>query len=61
VRLRALPVWLGWVSFLLALLLLILPIGWVGVVFGLPLWMIATSVLLYLRAPAQQVAGVPPA
>jgi hypothetical protein len=61
VRLRALPVWLGWISFLLALLLLIPPIGWVGVVFGLPLWMIATSVLLYLRAPAQQVTGVPPA
>jgi hypothetical protein len=61
VRFRALPVWLGWVSFLLALLLLIPPIGWAGVIFGLPLWLIATSVLLYLRAPSQQVAGVTPA
>jgi len=56
VRLRALPVWLGWISFALALLLLIPPIGWAGVVFGLPLWLIATSVLLYLTEPAPREA-----
>jgi hypothetical protein len=61
VRLRALPVWLGWFSFVLALLLLIPPIGWAGLIFVMPLWIIATSLALYLRAPGQQVAGVPPA
>jgi hypothetical protein len=61
VRLRALPAWLGWISFALALLLLIPPIGWAGLVFVMPLWIIGTSVLLYLSAPSQQVAGLPPA
>jgi hypothetical protein len=61
VRLRALPAWLGWISFALAVLLLIPPIGWAGLVFVMPLWIIGTSVLLYLRAPSQQVAGLPPA
>jgi hypothetical protein len=58
VRLRALPVWLGWISFLLALLMLIPPIGWAGLVFGMPLWILATSILLYLRAPTQREVGV---
>jgi hypothetical protein len=58
VRRRALPVLLGWISFLLVLLLLIPPIGWAGVVFGLPIWLIVTSVLLYLSAPGRQVADV---
>ena len=58
VRLRALPVWLGWISFALALLMLIPPIGWAGLVFGMPLWILATSVLLYLRAPTQREVGV---
>jgi hypothetical protein len=60
VRLRALPVWLGWISFLLALLLLILPIGWAGLIFGMPLWILATSVLLYLRVPAATPRAAPP-
>jgi hypothetical protein len=59
VRLRALPVWLGWLSFVLALLMLIPPIGWAGLVFGIPVWIVATSVLLYLREPAPREA--PPA
>ncbi|MGH3080850.1 MAG: hypothetical protein ACRDNH_06915 [Gaiellaceae bacterium] len=51
-RTRVLPVWLGWVSLAVALLLAIIPIGWAGVVWAFPLWTIVTSVLLYLRAPA---------
>jgi hypothetical protein len=46
---RALPRWLGWVSLALALLLLIAPIGWAGLIFGMPLWTLAVSLLLYLR------------
>lgn len=52
VRLQALPAWLGWASFLLALWLLIPPIGWAGLILGMPLWILATSLLLYLRPPA---------
>jgi len=55
VRRLALPVWLGWASFVIALWLLIPPIGWAGLLVGLPLWTLVTSVLLYLRPaePAQ--------
>lgn len=48
-RTRVLPVWLGWVSLVIALVLVIIPIGWAGVVFLFPLWTIVTSVLLFLR------------
>jgi len=56
---RVLPIWLGWVSLAVALLLAIIPIGWAGVVWAFPLWTIVTSVLLYLRAPTAPV-GAPP-
>ena len=46
---RLLPRWLGWVSLALALVLLIGPIGWAGLLFGMPLWTIAVSLLLFLR------------
>jgi hypothetical protein len=58
-RSRVLPVWLGWVSLAIALLLAIIPIGWAGVVWAFPLWLLVTSVLLYLRAPAAPVAAPP--
>ena len=47
VRGRTLPAWLGWISFALAVVALILPIGWAVVVFGLPLWVLLTSALLW--------------
>jgi hypothetical protein len=46
---RALPRWLGWVSLVLALVLLIAPIGWAGLIFGLPIWTVLVSLLLILR------------
>jgi hypothetical protein len=48
-RTRVFPVWLGWVSLVIALVLVIIPIGWAGVVFLFPLWVIVTSVLLFIR------------
>jgi hypothetical protein len=48
-RTRTLPTWLAWLSLLLALVLIIIPIGWAGVVWGYPLWTLITSVLLYRR------------
>jgi hypothetical protein len=48
-RTRVLPVWLGWASFVIALVLVIIPIGWAGVVFLFPLWTIVTSVILFIK------------
>jgi hypothetical protein len=48
-RTRTFPTWLAWLSLLLALVLVIIPIGWAGVVWGYPLWTLITSFLLYRR------------
>jgi hypothetical protein len=48
-RTRVLPVWLGWASLVLALILAIIPIGWAGLVFLFPLWTIVTSVILFIK------------
>lgn len=48
-RTRVFPLWLGWVSFVIALVLAVIPIGWAGVVFLFPLWTLVTSVLLFVR------------
>ena len=45
----ALPRWFGWVSLVLAILAAIPPVGWLVVFAGLPLWVLTTSVLLFLR------------
>jgi hypothetical protein len=59
---RALPVWLGWLAFLIALGLLIVPIGWAFLLFGVPLWVLLASVMLFLRGgePTTAAAPVPP-
>jgi hypothetical protein len=49
-RTAVLPRWLAWASLVLALLLLIPPIGWVGVLLGLPAWTLLVSLLLTRRA-----------
>ena len=51
-RTGILPRWLAWVSLALALLLLIPPIGWLGLLFGLPLWTLLVSFLLWQRVSA---------
>jgi hypothetical protein len=56
-RLRVLPAWLAWASLLLAVVLLIPPIGWAGLIFGFPLWLIVVSVLLYLRQVGPDAEG----
>jgi hypothetical protein len=48
--------WVAWVSLVLALLLVIIPIGWLGVIFGLPLWTLLMSVLLWLRSKGETPA-----
>jgi hypothetical protein len=57
VRARALPVWLGWISLILAVVALIPPIGWAVVIFGLPLWLLLVSALFWRNSePAAEVA-----
>jgi hypothetical protein len=56
VRARALPVWFGWFSLLLAVVALIPPIGWAVVIWGFPLWVLIAAVVLW-RGPAASTAG----
>ena len=48
-RLRLLPSWLAGVAFLVAIALLIPPIGWAALIFAFPLWVIIASVVLWRR------------
>jgi hypothetical protein len=59
-RHRPLPRWLAWASFAVALILAAGPIGFFGVFIGLPLWVLATSVLLYRRQAEEPDAAPPP-
>jgi hypothetical protein len=56
-RYGPMPRWLAWVSLALALVLLIPPIGWAALLFGVPLWTLAVSVLLWMR-PARVESSV---
>jgi hypothetical protein len=59
-RYGALPRWLAWVSFVFALWLLIPPVGWAGLLFGVPLWTLAVAVLMWMRPAGEPVATRPP-
>jgi hypothetical protein len=52
-RTRVLPRWWAALSGLLVILLLVGPIGWIGLIFGLPLWTLGTSLLVLLRSPGR--------
>jgi len=51
----AFPRWWAIVSLLLAVWLVILPIGWAGLLVGLPVWTVVTSVLLRGAGQAARV------
>jgi hypothetical protein len=53
-----LPVWLGWITLLIAVVLLIPPIGWAALIFGVTLWTILVGLLLYVKAVPKP--GPPP-
>jgi hypothetical protein len=59
-RYGALPRWLAWISFLFALWLLVPPIGWAGLLVGVPLWTIIVALLLWMRPGGEPVAARPP-
>lgn len=52
--------WFAWFSLALALILAIVPIGWLGVILGLPLWTLIASVLLWMLQADEPVAARPP-
>lgn len=58
---RALPRWFAWFSIALALILAVPPIGWLGVLVGLPLWTLIVSVLLWRSQPGEPAVAGPPA
>jgi phosphoglycerol transferase MdoB-like AlkP superfamily enzyme len=55
---RALPRWWAIVSLLLAVLLVVGPVGWLGVIFGMPLWTLLSSAVL-LRDGARELVAAP--
>ena len=60
-RTRVLPKWWAIVAIVIAVVLVIGPIGWAGVFRAMPLWLLGTSWLLYrgssrLRAASEPVA-----
>jgi hypothetical protein len=55
IRTAAFPRWWATVSLLLAVWLVIGPIGWLGVLVGLPAWTLITSAVLF-RAPRREPA-----
>jgi hypothetical protein len=57
-RTRTVAAWWAWATMLLAVWLLILPIGWIGLLIGVPVWTIVTSVMLLLRA-TERMAPAP--
>jgi len=47
-RTRALPRWWAVFSGLVAVVLLVGPVGWIGLIFGMPIWTLGTSLFVLL-------------
>ncbi len=58
-RTRSLPRWLAWVSLVVALALIVLPIGWAALLFAFPLWVLVLSYLLWSASANTTAAGAP--
>ena len=60
-RTRVLPKWWAAFSILIAVVLLIGPIGWAALIFGTPLWLLGTGLIVGSkpRAPRRAVAPAP--
>ena len=56
-RTRVLPRWWAVFSGLVTVVLIVGPIGWIGVIFGLPLWTLGTSLFVLLRSPERMRAA----
>jgi hypothetical protein len=49
IRGKGSPSWFGWITALLAVVLMVGPIGWAGLIFGMPLWTLGASIWLFVR------------
>lgn len=56
---RVFPAWFGWLTGLIAIVLIVGPIGWAALVFGLPIWTLVVSIWLFVRQPAAEAAPAP--
>jgi hypothetical protein len=56
-RTRVLPRWWAVFSGLIAIVLVVGPIGWAAVIFGLPVWTLGTSLFVLLRSPERMRAA----
>jgi type IV secretory pathway TrbD component len=56
-RTGVLPRWWAVVSGLIAIVLVVGPIGWAAVIFGLPIWTLGTSLFVLLRSPERMRAA----
>ena len=54
---RVLPRWWAVFSGLVAVVLIVGPIGWLGLIFGVPLWTLGTSLFVLLRSPERMRAA----
>ncbi|HEU5477139.1 MAG TPA: hypothetical protein VFU64_04820 [Gaiellaceae bacterium] len=56
-RTCVLPRWWAAFSVLVAVVLIIGPAGWIGLIFGVPIWTLGTSLFLLLRSPERMRAA----
>lgn len=56
-RTRVMPRWWGALAGLVAVVLAAGPIGWLGLIFGVPLWTLGTSLFVLLRSPERMRAA----
>lgn len=56
-RTRVLPRWWAAFAALVAVVLIVGPIGWLGVIFGVPLFTLGTSLFVLLRSPERMRAA----
>ena len=49
IRGKGSPSWFGWITALLAIVLMVGPVGWAGLIFGIPLWTLGASIWLFVR------------
>ncbi|HEY7398875.1 MAG TPA: hypothetical protein VH538_11275 [Gaiellaceae bacterium] len=60
-RSAVLPRWWAILTVLLAVVLLVGPIGWAGLLFGTPVWVLGTSAFLLRRPAVRRAATIEPA
>jgi hypothetical protein len=57
---RLLPKWWAWLMILVAIVLVIGPIGWAALIFATPIWVLGTTAML-LRSRTTRTEAAPPA